>query len=353
MTLRIQNAVALFLMLLIGLADYAAVAQTIHFQTETRSKLHLLGEMSRLIGNKPQVSNAYMSKDYMLDKGDRDATLFSLADKKISIMDLKKKTYYDIGFDEMMSLFEASMQGTQQEIEDSQEEMPEVEFDLSVEDMGETGEFAGFKADRKLMRIEMKFTAEQTDAEGDTEVSEGTFYTLIDMWVSDEVKGYEVMNAYAQNYAESIGESFSPQNGGFAGIAQMMEQDPRIGPAMERAQKEIQKIEGLTLKSTSYFIIGPPDQELDVAAVLGSGERQAEEKKKKRKGRLGQLARGALRQQGVRVGGDNSDAQESGEITEQKVLVETETIYKIFEVIDDDPELFRVPSNFKEIEKPY
>ena len=265
---------------------------------------------------------------------------------------MKKKTYYDIGFDEMMSLLEASMQDTQREIEETQEEMPEVEFDLSVEDMGESANIAGYPANRKLMRIEMKFTSEQTDADGNTEVSDGKFYVLIDMWVSSEVDGYDVMNAYAQNYSESIGESFSPKNGGFTGIAQMMEQDPRIGPAMERAQKEIQKIDGLALKSTSYFIIGPPNQELDVAAVMGSGEKQAEEKKKKRKGRLGQLARGALRQQGVRVGGDDSSAEESGEITEQKVLVETETIYTLFEMISDDPEMFKVPSNFKEIEKP-
>ena len=82
MKLRIQHATALFLMLLIGLMDYTAVAQTIHYQTETRSKLHMLGDMSGLIGNKPRVANVYMSENYLLEKDGREATLFSLLIKR-------------------------------------------------------------------------------------------------------------------------------------------------------------------------------------------------------------------------------------------------------------------------------
>lgn len=352
MTTKYLRETLCMVLMLAGFMHTDVFAQTIHYQTETKSKFHMLGNLSGLVGNKPIVSDVYMSKDYMLDTNKDDATLFSVADEKITFMNRKKKTYYEMTFDDMASYLSSIQQDVQEDLDQAEQDIPEVEFDFSVVDKGESMNISGHSADRKLMQIEMKYTAEQTNEDGQTETASGKFYTLVDMWVSKDVPGSEVMKEYSERYAESLGEAFgSAGNSALTGLAQVMQQDPRMGPAMEKVQEEMLKVDGITLKSNTYFVLVPESMELDLNAVMMAREQTKEAKKEKRKRGLGNLARGALRGQGINIGEEESSS-DTGEIEKQQVLVEMATVYTVFEEVSDDSDRFKVPSKYKKVARP-
>ena len=325
-----------------------AEAQTVYYKTETSVKLHMLGRLGNMMGNKPMTSEFFVDSMHMRSNdGDRSSTIFSIPDGTFTSMDNKKKTYFEMTFDQMMSMFSASSQEAGQSMDEAGYNPDDLEFSISVEDLGGSEKIAGYNADRKLLRMEVKYTAESTDDEGNAETASGKFYAISEVWVSKGVPGEEIMNEFGKNYADKMGKAFANNNPGFmAGMQQAFMSDGRMKPAMEKLAEEMKKLEGTPLKTISYLVVGPEDQELDIDAILNK-----ENSKAKKKGGLGRLARGALRGQGINIGGDDEPEKTEG-ITEQAVLTETETIYLSIEVVGDDPGRYTVPGNYKQVDTP-
>ena len=338
---------ALFLIFCIFSTSFAE-AQTVYYKTETSVKLHMLGRLGNMMGNKPTTSEFFVDEMHMRSNdGDRSSTIFSIPAGTFTSMDNKKKTYFEMTFDQMMSMFSASSQEAGQSMDDAGYNPDDLEFSVSVEDLGGSEKIAGYTADRKLLRMEVKYTAETTDDKGNTDTASGKFYAISEVWVSKDVPGQEVMNEFGKNYADKMGKAFANNNVGFmAGMQQAFMSDGRMKPAMEKLAEEMKKLEGTPLKTISYLVLGPDDQELDIDAILNK-----QEKKTKKKGGLGRLARGALRGKGINIGGDDEPEEKAG-ISEQTVLTETETVYLSIEVVGDDPGRYIVPGNYKQVETP-
>ncbi len=328
-----------------------ATAQTVHYKTETRMKMHMLGAMGKMIGNKPQVSEVYVNDKYMLTvEGKRHSTILSVPDGNFSTMDHKKKTYFVMGFDEMANMFSSASADAEQQMGESGYDPGDMQFSVKVEDQGDGGSVAGYSTSKKLMIMELTYSAETTDDQGNAETASGKFYTVSEMWISKDVPGYDVVEAFGKNYTESVGKAFSGANmGRMAGMQQAFMADGRMGPAMEQLAEEMEKLEGAPLKTKTFIVLGPEDQELNLDAIFN----QKEEKKKKRRGGLGRLAKNALKNQGVNLGGDDEAEPNQGEgVTAQSILTETETVYLMIETIGDDPSRFTVPSKYKQVDAP-
>ncbi len=327
-----------------------ANAQTVHYKTETRVKMHMLGAMSNMIGNKPQVSEVYVSDQHMLTvDSKRSSTLLDASTGTFATMDHKKKTYFEMSFDDVASMFDTASQDAQQQMGDAGYDPADMQFSVKVEDMGNGGEVAGHRTEKKLMLMELTYTAETTDDAGNAQEASGKFYTITEMWISKDVPGYEIVEAFGKNYAETVGSAFNSNAGNrMAGMQQMFMADGRMGPAMEQLAEEMEKLEGAPLKTVMYVVLGPEGQELDIDAVLN----KKEEKKKKRRGGLGRLAKNALKNQGVNLGGDDEPAAQGEAITEQTILTETETVYLMIDKVGDDPNRFVIPSNYKQVDAP-
>ncbi|MEM8484049.1 MAG: hypothetical protein AAF564_00810 [Bacteroidota bacterium] len=327
-----------------------AFSQTVHYKTETRMKMHMLGAMGNMIGNKPQVSEVYVNDKYMLTKeGKRTSTILSAVDGNFKTMDHKKKTYFEMGFDEMANMFSTASADAEQEMGEAGYDPAAMEFSVKVEDQGNGGDVAGFSTSKKLMIMELTYTAETTNDAGNTETAAGKFYTVSEMWISKDVPGYDVVEAFGKNYTASVGQAFSGANmGRMAGMQQAFMSDGRMGPAMEQLAEEMEKLEGAPLKTVTYIVLGPEDQELDLDAIFN----QKEAKKKKRRGGLGRLAKNALKNQGLNLGGEEEQPDQSEEITKQSILTETETVYLMIKTVGDDPSRFTVPSKYKKVDAP-
>ena len=181
----------------------ASTAQTVRYKTESRVKLHMLGKIGSMIGNKPQTSEIFVNAQHMLSNdGKRTSTIFSIPESKFSTLDHKKKTYYDITFDEMASMFDGMQESAHQQMSESEVNPDDIEFSVSVEDMGGSEKIAGYKADRKLLRIDMTLNTEATDDEGNVQTASGKFYAVSEVWVSQDAPGNDIMMEFGQNYFE-------------------------------------------------------------------------------------------------------------------------------------------------------
>ena len=342
------------LVLVLSVCSFSLVsftqAQTVHYKTETRMKMHMLGAMSNMMGNKPQVSDVYVSDQYMLSvDGKRSSSLMSAANGTIATLDHKKKTYYEMSFDEMASMFTAMQEDGRQQIDDAGYDPADMQFSVQVEALGSGGEVAGHNTEKKRMIMELAYTAETSDDAQNAEQVSGKFYTVTEMWISKNVPGSDIVDAFSNNYASAIGQSFEHHaTNRMAGMQQMFMSDGRMGPAMEQLAEEMKKLEGTPLKTVTYVVLGPDGQELDLDAVLN----QKEEKKKKRRGGLGRLAKNALKNQGLNLGGNDEQAAPAEGVTEQTILTETETLYLLMEIVEDDPNRFTIPSNYKKVDTP-
>ncbi len=122
--------------------------------------------------------------------------------------------------------------------------------------------------------------------------------------------------------------------------------DGRMQPAMEKMAEEMKKLEGTPLKTVTYLVVGPEDQELDLDAIFG------EKEKKKKKGGLGRFAKNALKSQGLNIGDEEESGENSAEIKAQTILTETETVYLMIEMVDDDAKRYMIPGKYKQIDAP-
>lgn len=316
----------------------------------------MMGGIGNMIGNKPMTSEVFVTEDYMRsDDGDRSTTIYSLPEGKFYSLDNRKKTYFEMSFDDMMNMLSNTRAQMQGDIEQETDYNPDdFEFSVSVEDLGGGEAVAGYQTDHKLMKMELKYTTEMTDDQGNTQTASGKFYTISEVWLSKDVPGYDIVNDFGQKYADQMGQAFSQGGGGrYAAMQQAFMSDGRIQPALEKLAEEMKKLDGAPLRTVSYLVIVPEDQELDMDAVLNHQEVAQEQKQERRRRGLGNLARNALKNRGLNVGNDNDDAEEmEGQITKQQLLTKTETVYQLIETVPDDPSRFTVPANYEKVDMP-
>ena len=325
-------------------------AQTVRYTTETKMKMHSLGAFAGIMGgNKVQESTHYITPEAMrADEGKDESSIVSLADEKMLMLNHKKKNYVEMTFEQMKAYMENARADLEEQMGEAREnglEDAEVSFDMSVEDLGETRDIAGYRAERKLMRMEFTYAGQLSDDQGNSQAFEGNMYTLSDMWVAQGVEGEQVMKQFAENYSQTLGTELMGPNGAMTNMMAALQQG-QMGEAMQKMQEEAKKMQGLPLRTNTYVVIVPEGMELDVDAVLNG--RAGEDKGKRRRGGLGALARGALKGRGINVGGGGQDAEP--EMKEQRVMMETETIYTSIEMVPDDASLFTAPANYKQTE---
>ena len=353
MNLLIKKTLLFAVVLLLMGGEYAK-AQTVRYTTESKTKFHGMGNLAaRMMGsNKVEKSTYFISPTAMRsDTGKNESTIFSLDDEKIVTLNHKKKRYYEMTFDQMQAYMDdakAKMGERMEEVEDSGFDPNDISFEVSVEDLGETQNVAGYKADRKLMRLSFNYEGEMDGAPAQSQVMGGNMHTISDMWIAQGVEGEEVIKQFGENYLEKLGAAFSEGSSGMAGMMQMFQQDGAMSEAMENMRKEMQKVDGVALKTTVYMVVVPQGKELDLDAVLNG---VAEEPKKKRGG-LGKLARGALSSRGINIGGDQEEEETPPEMQEQRTFMEMETIYTAIEMVSDDAGRYQAPGKYKMVDAP-
>ena len=285
--------------------------------------------------NEPVQSTVAVKGDRMVHRSAMHATIVDLASETITTIDLEKKTYYVMTFDQMKQMLEQMQKNMQQQRPNG--DQTEMKFKVSADSTGQAKQVNGFDAKELILKMEMEGTDQKS---GQT----GSMVVTADTWIAPSVPGYSEVRDFHRRMAEKL--HWTP-NGN------MFMNRPDVAEGMAELYKESAKLDGIPVfQTTTMGAAG-------TAPADGSNPQPAAQQAPADKPSVGGALGGAL---GSRFGlgrrkSQDSQAQaaapasSSGGSASGALLVMT-TEMTDFSANAVDASQFEVPAGFQKIEPP-
>ncbi len=246
--------VALPLMTMAAAPAYAEVKT----RDKTQVKFEgMLGRMFSLFGGKGAREGI---EGRTAVKGNRKATLndsggtiVDLSEEKVYDIDVKKKQYTVTTFDELRRrMREAQEKATQQadkeepgQKEDPQKPAKEYEVDFDVKDTGQKKAIAGYDTKNTVVTITVR-------EKGRTLEQAGGLVMTNDMWLGPAIPQLKELYDFDLKYAKQLqGQEAAALSA--EQMAAVLAMFPLVGKAMDRMQKDGDKLAGTPLETTMTF----------------------------------------------------------------------------------------------------
>lgn len=300
------------------------------------SMMKVVGVFSKQ-AREPVQSTVSVKGDRMLHRSQQQATVIDLAAQTVTTIDMQRKTYTVMTFEEYRQMMEQMSQKMHQ----SQDQGGQMEFKVSAKDTGNTKEIAGYQAKEMVLRMEMQATDQKSGQQGSMVISS-------DIWLAPSVAGYQEVRAFYTRMGEKL--AFNPGGG-------MFMSSPEASRNMGELYKEIGKLDGIpVLQTISMGVPGQPGSG-DASAQAGSGGQQQQQQQAARPS-LGGALGGAL---GGKFGLGRKKQQDDQSSTAQPStqqqgngnpgsLMEATTEMSGFSSDPVDDSAFAVPAGFKKVE---
>ncbi|SPE22571.1 conserved exported hypothetical protein [Candidatus Sulfopaludibacter sp. SbA3] len=261
----------------------------------------------------PIETTVSVKGDRMVTRSSMHATIVDLNSQTITSVDLQKKTYSVMTFEEMKQMMEQMQQKMQNAKKNG--DAPEMNFKVSVNDTGNKKEVNGYDAKEMILKMEMEGTDEKSGQKGGMTIT-------TDMWVAPAINGYGEVREFHKRMAEKL--NWTP--GGNAFMAR-----PEVTKGMAEVYKEASKIDGM------------PVQQKVVMGVAGDpGAQQQQQQQPAERPSLGGLL-GV--QRAKKMSSDQpADSSQPGS------LLEMTTEMSGFSSSAVDDAQFHVPAGFKKVE---
>jgi hypothetical protein len=177
----------------------------------------------------PIQSTISVKGDRMLRRSTTHASVIDLASQTITNIDLQKKTYSVMTFDEMQQMLE-QMQQRMKKGGDNQQ--PQVNFKVETNATGKTKQVGGIDCKEMILKMTMEGTDEKTGQKGGMAIT-------TDMWIGPGIAGYKEVRDFYRRMAEKI--NWTP--GG-----NMFMSNPDASKGMAEVYKEASKIDGVPVQ---------------------------------------------------------------------------------------------------------
>jgi hypothetical protein len=217
----------------------------------------MLGTMMRMFGGKA-LADGIVSTNAV--KGNRKATfndstgrIVDLAEEKIYEIDMKKKSYTVVTFDQVrQKIREAQERAAKEAKEAPKQDEPaqpsgsekQVELDFDVKETGQTRSVAGYDARQVIMTITVREKGKTLDESG------GLVLTA-DSWLGPEIPEMKELAEFEMKYWKAIApETALVSAEQMAAIAAMY---PLIKPAIDRMNQEKVSLKGTPLATVMTF----------------------------------------------------------------------------------------------------
>lgn len=252
--------------------------------------LGALAKFGAKAGGAGGVQTTYISGHRMATVGSNASTIIDVDAGRFITINNREKTYTSATFEEMAQYLdqaakqadESRKQAAAKEKEKEKEKAsPEVKLDyaMSVDRTPETEKIAGYTAHRQFITLTM--TATPTDqAKRDSAVD---IVVLMDVWTTNEGPAVAASTEFRKAYAARVRSDFrSPMRS----FEMLLGGNPGMKSALQAAGKEMEKVQGLALRSTTYIVGVPPGLKFDRQQVTGGAksEAKADEPKQEKKG---------------------------------------------------------------------
>jgi hypothetical protein len=250
-------------------------------------------------------------------------SLIDLDARTITDVDLQKKQYSVMTFDEMKQALEAMSKKMKEN------QNADVKLRVSADATGKTKDISGYATKEVLVKIVMEMTDPKTN-------QNGSMVVFTDLWIADNVPGYAEVKEFYKKMAEQL--NWTPGGG-------MFTQQPEIAKGMAEAFKEVSKMNGAPV--FQKMVMGPEG----IQPPSSDAPQPAAQEKPKPS--AGSVIGGAL---GGRfgLGKKKSDPPPQEQQPQQGSapsgsMIEMETHYSDF-ATTADASLFEIPAGLKQVE---
>ncbi len=191
------------------------------------SMMKLAGVFSKQ-AREPIQSTVSVKGDRMMHRSANHASIIDLGSQTITSIDMQKKQYSVMTFDEMKQMMEQMSEKMKQN------DKGEVSFKVSAKSTGKAKQVAGFDAKEMVLTMEMEGKDKESGQKGSMTV-------VTDMWIASGVPGYQEVRGFYKRMAEKI--SWTPGGNMFA-------QNPQVSEGMAEVYKEVSKVDGVPVQQT-------------------------------------------------------------------------------------------------------
>jgi hypothetical protein len=265
---------------LVALPLWTLAAAPAYADVKTRDKSTvkfegMLGRMFNLFGGKAAKegidARTAVNKNRKATMNDSTGSIVDLSEEKVYDLDMKKKTYTVTTFEElrrrMREAEEKAKKQAEKEEPPSQKSEPEkkptkeYEFDFDVKDTGQKKQIAGYDTHNTVVTVTVR-------EKGKTLEESGGMVMTNDMWLGPEIPQMKEFTDFDIRYWKQLegpqATTMSPEQ-----MAQVLAMYPLVGKAMERMQKDGDKLKGSPLETTTTFEAVKTKEQLTQAQSQG------------------------------------------------------------------------------------
>jgi len=267
----------------------------------------------------PMQATISVKGDRMLHGSKTHVSIIDLSTQTITSVDLQKKTYSVMTFDEMKQALEQMQQRMKKN------EKGEMNFKVDANATGKTKQVAGFDAKEMILKMTMEATDEKSG-------QKGAMVITTDMWIAPVVPGYQEVRNFYRRMAEKM--SWTP--GG-----NMFMANPDAAKGMAEVYKEVAKLDGIPVQQN--IVMGGSGQPPAEGAQPQQPQQQVD------KPTVGSVLGGRFGLGKKKTSSDAPPASNTSSGTPGSLL-EMTTELSGFSPAPVDDSQFAVPAGFKKVE---
>ena len=261
----------------------------------------------------------------MAHRSDWHASIIDLDAETITQIDLQRKTYSVMTFEQMKAMLAQMQQKMKQNPNANQ-----MSFKVTANKTGNRKTIGGMDSTELILKMEMQGTDQQSGQQGGMAIT-------TDLWVAPAADGYGEIRHFHRRMAEKL--NWTP--GG-----NMFMANPQVSEGMAEVYKEMSKLDGMPVFETvSMGATGQP-----AGSGAGSSNQPAAQQSQdqQQSSGLGGMLGGRFglghKKQTSQDQGGSAGGSSSGSLLEMTVEMSG------FSANPVDPSLFEVPAGFKQVE---
>jgi hypothetical protein len=205
---------ALMKSLFVVLSLFISTAAWAEVKTEEKSQLKFEGMMGRMMGlfggkaaKEGMVNTVAVKGNRKMTLSENDGQIIDLAEQKVYSLDLKKKTYEVVTFEEMRRrLQEAQEKASKAAKDNTKAERPpsdkQMEFDFSLKESGQKRAINGYDCREVVMTI----TGHE---KGKTLEDGGGMVMTSHIWLGPNIPAFKEIAEFDQRYAKAMALAFN------------------------------------------------------------------------------------------------------------------------------------------------
>ena len=195
----------------------------------------------------PIVSTIYLKDNRLANVSPDEIQIIDLDKETITQIDVQKKTYSTMTFDQMKQAIENARQQMKEEAAKHPQEQPQpanpnaqdvkMSFDVKVRKTGAQKQISGLNSSEAILTMTMTATNTQTQQSGNMAITN-------DMWMVPEIPGYDQVRDFYRRFALKMADATVGLGFDFS---KMLAQNPGANQALGDMAGEMQKLDGVPI----------------------------------------------------------------------------------------------------------